>query len=75
MPSNATTLLSKNQVAAHEFVNSLSSVRSLTELLAEYPGLDAGHRKQFISIIRDETERLIQLMARLNLGSDTAATL
>jgi nitrogen-specific signal transduction histidine kinase len=75
MTSVATTLLSENQVAVHEFVNSLSSVRSLSELLTEYPGLDAGHRSQFIGIIRDETERLVQLVARLGLNSNQGASL
>jgi len=67
--------LSSRQAKTHEFVNSLSSVRSLAELLAENPGLDAGDRSRFIGMIRDETERLISLMACLNLESDVTALL
>ena len=73
MAPEATALLSEKQVTTHDFVNSLSSVRSLAELLADHPGLEASDRSRFISIIRDETERLINLMAQLNLSSDKAA--
>lgn len=71
MDREATLPLSNNQKKTHEFVNSLSSVRSLAELLVENPGLDAGDRSRFIEIIRDETERLIHLMAHLNIEADT----
>ena len=67
MDHGATRLLSSNQTKTHEFVNSLSSVRSLAELLVENPGLDAGDRSRFIEIIRDETERLIHLMAHISV--------
>jgi signal transduction histidine kinase len=67
MDPETTLPLSNKQAKTHEFVNSLSSVRSLAELLAENPGLDAGHRSRFIGMIRDETDRLIHLMTHLNL--------
>ena len=70
MDPEATNPLSNNPTKAHEFVNALSSVRSLAELLVENPGLDAGDRSQFIEIIRDETERLILLMAYLNVEAE-----
>jgi nitrogen-specific signal transduction histidine kinase len=75
MTPEATAQLSDNQVLTHEFVNSLASVRSIAELLVEYPGLNAGDRCRFITIIRAETERLVRLMNRLNLGSETVASL
>lgn len=71
MDSEATIPLADNQKKTHEFVNSLSSVRSLAELLVENPGLDAGDRSRFIQIIRDETERLIHLMAVLKVEAET----
>jgi signal transduction histidine kinase len=75
MEPETTRPLSRRQATkTHEFVNSLSSVRSLAELLAENPELDAGDRSRFIGIIRDETERLIDLMAHVNLESDAAAS-
>ena len=70
MDPEATIPLSNNPTKTHEFVNALSSVRSLAELLAENPGLDAGDRRRFIEIIRDETERLIHLMAHLNVEAE-----
>ena len=62
--------LSDDQATTHDFVNSLSSVRSLVELLVAYPGLDAGDRSRFIGILRDETERLVQLMAHMKVAPD-----
>lgn len=75
MAPEATVRLPGNQVFTHEFVNSLTSVRSIAELLVEYPGLNDGDRSRFINIIRDETERLVRLMNRLELGSDPVAPL
>ena len=75
MIPQATILLSKNQTVSHEFVNSLASVRSLSELLVDYPGLNVCDRTQCLNIIREETERLIRLMEQLNLASDTGGSL
>jgi len=72
MEPAATIALTNHQVKTHEFLNSLSSVRSLAELLVDNPGLDAGDRSRFIAIIRDETERLIHLLAHLTADADTA---
>ena len=73
MDSEARALLATNQAKTHEFVNSLSSVRSLAELLIDNPGLDAGERSRFIEIIRDQTERLIRLMAQVQVEADTTS--
>lgn len=50
----------------HDVVNALSSVRCLVELLMEYPALDAGDRDRFIRMIRDQADRLVNLVARMN---------
>jgi signal transduction histidine kinase len=66
MLSKTSALLSESQMISHEFVNSLTSLRSLSELLVDYPGLDAGDRTRFLNIIREETERLVRLYSHLN---------
>jgi signal transduction histidine kinase len=68
--TEATAQLPRNQIT-HEFVNSLTSVRSLAELLVENPGLDANNRSQFITIIRDETERLERLLDHISVELET----
>ncbi len=75
MISRATMLMTKTQTVSHEFVNSLASVRSLSELLVDYPGLNACDRNHCLHIIREETERLIRLLEQLNLASDTSGSL
>lgn len=62
MVSEMVPFLSEKQSASHDFINSLSSVRSLSELLVENPGLDDGQRIRFLKIIREETERLMRLL-------------
>ena len=73
MTDNETARLTNDQASSHAFVNALSSVRSLADLLAEYPGMDAIDRSRFIGILRDETERLVRLVPHTNLSSDSAA--
>ena len=65
MTFDANARLSKGQMVNHEFVNSLTSVRSLSELLVEYPGLEDGERIRFLTLIREETERLVHLLGHL----------
>jgi len=60
----AATRLSESQAVTHEMINSLASVRCLSELLVDYPGLDADDRTRFLGIIRKETERLVRLLKR-----------
>ncbi|MBI5063152.1 MAG: hypothetical protein HZB87_06740 [Desulfatitalea sp.] len=67
MANQTAQALSKNQLAGYEFINSLTSVRSLSELLVAYPGLDAGDRLRFLGIIHQETGRLLHLLAELKL--------
>lgn len=66
MAPEATATLSDYRTTTHDVVNSLSSVRCLVELLVEYPFLDAGDRSRFIGMIRDQTERLVNLVDRMN---------
>lgn len=70
MVSEMVPFLSENQSISHDFINSLSSVRSLSELLLEYPGLEDGERIRFLNIIREETERLMRLLGHLKAPSD-----
>ena len=65
MTSDAKAELSQGQMVNHEFVNSLASVRSLSELLVDYPGIDDGERIRFLTMIREETERLVHLLGHL----------
>jgi len=61
---------SKMPTVNYEFINSLASVRSVSELLVDYPGMDAYERNQFLSAIHKETGRLMQLMGQLKPLSD-----
>lgn len=61
MVSDATHRQTTNQTACHEFINSLASVRCLTELLVAYPRLGARDRSRFLGIMQRETERLVRL--------------
>ncbi len=71
MVSENTTRHSTSQTAVHEFINSLSSVRCLTELLMAYPRIDAEDRSRFLGIMREETERLVRLSDDLMTMSGT----
>jgi signal transduction histidine kinase len=63
--SEAATTMSDRQMTNHDFVNCLSSVRSLTELLADYSTLETDDCIQFLNIIREEMNRLADLLADL----------
>ncbi len=71
MNPDETQAFASHRAKTHAVVNSLSSVRSLAELLVDNPGLDPGDRNRFIAIIRDQTERLIHLMGQLNVQANT----
>lgn len=70
MVSNDATPQSTDQAAKHEFINSLASVRCLTELLAAYPGLEEVDRIRFVSIMQEQTMRLIHLFNRLKMAPE-----
>jgi len=46
---------------SHELRSPLSSIRSFSEILQTYDDIDADTRKEFLSIINEESERLTQL--------------
>ena len=66
MSSFSAPSLTGAQAISHEFINSLTSVRALTELLVDNPGINAGDRTRFLSIINKETKRLMRLLRHLD---------
>ncbi|RZL96203.1 MAG: histidine kinase [Variovorax sp.] len=46
----------------HELRTPLTSIRALTELMVDDPGMDAGQRQQFLGLVVAETERLTRLV-------------
>ena len=73
MTTFSAPLLTGNQAVSHEVINALTSVRSLSELLVEYPGLDDGDRARFLTIIHEETERLMRLLVPLDGAPECCA--
>jgi signal transduction histidine kinase len=65
MVQTSSALLTADQAVNHEFINSLTSVKALSELLLDYPGLEDGDRNRFLNLILNETERLTRLMAQM----------
>ena len=49
----------------NEFLNSLASVHSLSEILRDHPGIDSRQKKRFIDIILTETKRMVDLVDEL----------
>jgi signal transduction histidine kinase len=47
---------------ARSFIDPLTSVRTATELLRDYPDLDAGQQRRFLDLILNSTDRLIHLV-------------
>jgi signal transduction histidine kinase len=52
----------------HELKTPLASVRSLSEILRDYPDLSDEERRRFLDVILRESERLGRAVERL-LGS------
>lgn len=75
MATRIVQIQDRNSTANYEIINSLTSVRSLSELLLDYPGMDDGNRTRFISVIREETGRLLQLLGRFTTQPDMAGPL
>jgi signal transduction histidine kinase len=57
--------MEEDQTVNHEFINSLASIKCLTELLADYPCLDSGDRSRLLNIMRQQAERLVKLSKEL----------
>jgi signal transduction histidine kinase len=47
---------------ARTFIDPLTSVRTVAELLRDYPDLDAGQQRRFLDLILNATDRLIHLV-------------
>ena len=60
----------ENPAVNHEFINCLTSVKCLTDLLVAYPGLDPDDRNLFLNIMQKETERLVRLSDYIKPESD-----
>ena len=71
MTTKAAAELTGKRAFNHEIVNSLTSLKSLSELLIDNPGLESGERNHFLTIIRKETERLVSLYEALQGDPDT----
>jgi len=55
----------------HDLRNALASVRSLSEILRDNPGIDSDRQQQFLGLILSETERSIHLIDNLpDTGED-----
>lgn len=65
MATRTSQEFSRYQLARYEFINSLTSIRSLAELLVDYPELNRHDRMRFLVKMQKETERLMGLMAEL----------
>ncbi len=52
-------------VNAHSFIDPITSVKLLSEVLRDYPQLDADQRHQFLDMILNSTDRLIRLVNRM----------
>ena len=48
----------------HDLRSSIASVRSLSEILQEYPNINGSKRKEFLDIIVQEAERMAHIITR-----------
>ena len=46
----------------HELQSSLTSVRSLSEILQDYPNINSDKRSEFLDIIIQEAERMTSII-------------
>jgi len=53
--------IADDQTVNHEFINALTSVKCLTELLVAYPALGSVDRNRLLNIMRQEAERMVRL--------------
>lgn len=65
MPDNASAIAPDYLDLTNEFLNSLASVRSLSEILRDNPGIDGVQKQRFIDIILTETKRMATMMSGL----------
>lgn len=52
----------------HELKTPLASIRSISEIMRDYPDLPETERQRFLAVLLDDNERLMRMIDRL-LGS------
>ena len=57
----------------HELQSSLTSVRSLSEILQDYPNINSSKRSEFLEIILQEAERMTGIIKQAELPFPTVA--
>ena len=57
----------------HELQSSLTSVRSLSEILQEYPHINSTKRSEFLDIIIQEAERMTGIIQQAELPLQATA--
>ena len=56
----------------HELQSSLTSVRSLSEILQDYPNINSKKRSEFLDIILQEAERMAGIIKQAEPPFQTA---
>jgi len=72
MGTHRSEQFTEHQVTRYELINSLASVRSLSELLVDHPKLAVGDRIRFLTRLNHEAERMVRLLGKLNRSADAA---
>ena len=62
MPGSAIAIEPQIHDVSAEFLNSLASVHSLSEILRDHPGIDNQRKRHFIDIILTETQRMVEMV-------------
>ena len=57
----------------HELQSSLTSVRSLSEILQDYPNINTTKRSEFLDIIIQEAERMTSIIKQAELPIQSAS--
>ena len=65
MSGSATATAPDYPEFTNEFLNSLASVHSLSEILRDNPDIDSRQKQRFIDIILAETQRMATMVAEL----------
>ncbi|CAD7842081.1 MAG: hypothetical protein [Olavius algarvensis Delta 4 endosymbiont] len=62
MPESAPAIATDFPDLTNEFLNSLASVHSISEILRDHPGIDSHQKRRFIDILLTETKRMVDLV-------------
>ena len=57
----------------HELQSSLTSVRSLSEILQDYPNINSDKRSEFLDIIIQEAERMTSIIKQAEMPMPTVS--